>query len=70
MLSQVVFGCPVGLFQGTVKVLSDCLAGVLGGRRSKCPNHDSLLLHTVILQGVFLVRSYRSTFVIILGHRT
>ena len=52
ILNQVVLGLPADLFQVLKKASSDLLAGVSGGRRSRCPNHVSLRLHIVMLSGM------------------
>ena len=55
-LSHVVFGLPADLFHFLTKTFSDLLVEVSEGKRSRWPNHDSLLLHIVRLHGVTLVR--------------
>ena len=70
ILSQVVFGLPAGLFTAVVYTFRASLAGVLDGKRKRCPNHFSLLLDTVLLQDSVDVLSYKSSFLMILGQRT
>ena len=54
-LSHVVFGLPADLFHVFTKAFGDLLAGVSESKRSRWPNHDSLLLHIVRINEVTLV---------------
>ena len=48
--------------------LKDCLAGVSGFKRIRCPNHESRRRSVKMLQGSHSVRSYSCWFVMTRGY--
>ena len=58
LVIHVVGGLTGFLFAGLRASLKDCLAGVSGFKRIRCPSHESRRRSVTMLQGSHFVRSY------------
>ena len=67
-ISLVEWGLPGFLFTGLIASLKDCLAGVSGFKRFRCPSHDSRRRSVTMLQGSHFVTSYSCWFVMTRGY--